>query len=120
MIVVAVLREACKAKLHKKLTKGAYTALGKISHDLPAQSAHLAIMSMPHGPRREVISNLYSSPKDDGQFLGSLSFTLDDRNPTFSPADDCHDGRAAKYIGTNHSIFKDRLLEVGRWPFSTK
>ncbi|KJA25606.1 hypothetical protein HYPSUDRAFT_199729 [Hypholoma sublateritium FD-334 SS-4] len=119
MIVITILQEACKAKHHLKLSKWAYIALGKISHDLPAQGAYLAIMSTPHGSRREAISHLYSNSSTQGEFLGVLSFTLDRRNPTFTPADDCC-GRAANHIGRQYITLKDRLLEVGRWPVSKK
>ncbi|KJA15547.1 hypothetical protein HYPSUDRAFT_207759 [Hypholoma sublateritium FD-334 SS-4] len=105
--------------MHPKISKGAYIALSKIAHDLPADSAHLTITSTPHGPRREVLAELYATPSKKGEFLGVLAFTLDSRNPHLTAADDCC-GRAANHFGKEYGALRGRLIQIGIWPVSKK
>ncbi|KJA19633.1 hypothetical protein HYPSUDRAFT_204376 [Hypholoma sublateritium FD-334 SS-4] len=98
--------------MENKLLRGGIIALDKISKQLPAHTGHLAIVSTPHGPRRSVISRLYANTRNGERFLGLLTFTLDERAPEYTSAEDCC-GRAGDLRGTYLSKLQDRLKKIG-------
>ncbi|KJA12954.1 hypothetical protein HYPSUDRAFT_209958 [Hypholoma sublateritium FD-334 SS-4] len=100
MITILILRKAAKLKMENKLLRGGIIALDKISKQLPAHTGHLAIVN---GER----------------FLGLLIFTLDERAPEYTSAEDCC-GRAGELRGTYLSKLQDRLKKIGTWPISRK
>ena len=73
---------------------------------------YLLNRSTPHGPRREVLAELYATPSKKGEFLGVLAFTLDSRNPHLTAADDCC-GCAANHAGKEYSALRGRLIQIG-------
>ncbi|KJA13393.1 hypothetical protein HYPSUDRAFT_209598 [Hypholoma sublateritium FD-334 SS-4] len=119
MITILILRKAAKLKMQNKLLRGGIIALDKISKQLPAHTGHLAIVSTPHGPRSSVVSRLYANTRNGERFLGLLIFTLDERAPEYTSAEDCC-GRAGELRGTYLSKLQDRLKKIGTWPISRK
>ncbi|KJA16215.1 hypothetical protein HYPSUDRAFT_207271 [Hypholoma sublateritium FD-334 SS-4] len=119
MITIFIMKKACKATLEARLLQGGTIALNRIRKELPASAGNLAIMSTPHGDRRLVTSRLYGNLKNHERFLGIVKFALDERDPEYTPAENCG-GRAGDLRGTSLSMIEDRLKKVGSWPVSRK
>ncbi|KJA18487.1 hypothetical protein HYPSUDRAFT_218167, partial [Hypholoma sublateritium FD-334 SS-4] len=112
MIAILVRKGICNSKLEKKLLSGGVIALDRMRWQLPASTGHLAIVSIPHGPRRLVISRVYANEKSAGLFLGLMKFTLDERLPEYVAAQDCS-GRAGELRGTSLWSLQDRFRKLG-------